>query len=146
MRALKRGIYRETKQQFKIAVDRMHDALACEKAWSEHVRRLPAEISNLRFIRYSPEFARDLPSLDDVGQLDRLQEAVGKDLERKSALFQKVAMQLVATSFYFEYESIQQRGTAAATITGQSCNSNPLYVTDHPAFRSYLLSICRRLL
>lgn len=104
---------------FKMASDRMHDALDCEKAWREHIRRLPAEMSNSRFIRYSPELVGDLPSLDDVDDLDRLQEAVGKDLERKSALFQKVAMQLVATSFYFEHEKIQQRGAAAATITGQ---------------------------
>lgn len=62
--------------------------------------------------------ARGLPSLDDVGQLDRLQEAVGKDLARNTILFQKVAMQLVATSFYFEHEKIQQRGTAGAVITG----------------------------
>lgn len=98
----------------------MHDALDCEKAWREHIRHLPIEISNSRFTRYSPEFPRGLPSLDDVGQLDRLQEAVGRDLARNdiTALFQKIAMQLVATSFYFEHTRVQQRGPEAAKITG----------------------------
>jgi hypothetical protein len=117
---LKRGIYRETKHLFKMAADRMHDALDCEKAWREHIRHLPEDISKSRFVRYSPELVKALPSLDDIDQLDRLQDLVRKDLARKAAQFHRLAMQLVATSFYFETEKIQQRGQAAAIITGRA--------------------------
>lgn len=119
--ALKRGIYRETKHMFKMAADRMHDALDCEKAWSQYIRHFPGDISESRFMRYSPELVKALPALDDVDQLDRLQETVRKDLDsaRNTARFQRLAMQLVATSFYFETEKIQQRGQVAATVTGK---------------------------
>lgn len=117
---LKRGIYRETKHLFKMAADRMHDTLDCEKAWKEHIRHLPEEISLSRFVRYSPELVKSLPSLDDIDQLDRLQELARKELARNAALFQRLAMQLVATSFYFETEKIHPRGQAAATISGRT--------------------------
>jgi hypothetical protein len=106
---LKRGICRETKELFKMAADRMHDALDCEKAWREHIRHLPDEISTSRFVRYSPELVKALPSLDDIDQLDRHQDLARKDLACKAAQFQRLAMQLVATSFYFETERIHQR-------------------------------------
>jgi hypothetical protein len=117
--ALKRGIYRETKHMFKMAADRMHDALDCEKAWREHVRHLPEDLAKSRFMRYSPEFVKSLPALDEVDQLDRLQDMARKDLARNAAQFERMAMHLVATSFYFETEKVKQCGQAAAIITGK---------------------------
>jgi hypothetical protein len=125
--ALKRGLYRETKHMFKMAADRMHDALDCEKAWNEHIRHLPDAISRSRFFRYSPALAKSLPTLDDIDALPRLQDAVRKDLECNVAQFQRLAMQLVASSFYFEHEKIQQRGQVAATVTGRSYVDAPIY-------------------
>jgi hypothetical protein len=69
-------------------------------------------------MRYSPELVKALPALDDVNQLDWLQNTVREDLPRNAAQFERIAMHLVASSFYFESEKISPWGQAAVTITG----------------------------
>jgi hypothetical protein len=116
---MKRGMYRETKHMFKMAPDRMHDALDCEKAWNEHIRRLPDAVSTSRFFRYIPTLVKSLPTLDDIDALPQFQDKARKDLECNAPRFQRFAMQLVATSFYFEHEKVQQRGQVTAMVTGR---------------------------
>lgn len=107
-----------------MATDRIQAALDCERTWDEHIRRLPDDVSRSRFVRYSPELLGKLPNLDDVYSLDTLQVEVRKDLEKNASMFRNLAMQLVATSFYFETEKVQESAQNTATIIGNVYSSN----------------------
>ncbi|KAF1844020.1 FabD/lysophospholipase-like protein [Cucurbitaria berberidis CBS 394.84] len=117
--AVRRGIFRNGKFLLKIAADHLQDALDCEKTWQEYTRRLPEEVSRSRFVRYSPQLIKDLPALDDVHRLDSLQEMVRGFLSEDAVKFRRLAMQLIATSFYFETEKVEQLALNTATITGK---------------------------
>jgi predicted acylesterase/phospholipase RssA len=118
--AMRPGIVRNGKFLLKIAADHIEDALDCEKTWDEYVRRIPHD-SRSRFVRYSPKLVKCLPALDDVYLVESLQDLASKHLseEKEAAGIQKLAMQLIATSFYFETEKVLQASTNAATITGR---------------------------
>jgi hypothetical protein len=119
----RKGILRNGKFLLKIATDHIQDALDCEKTWREYVRGLPDDLSRSRFVRYNIEMAKSLPDLDDVQRLDAVQERAKERLAEVPGYFQCLAMQLMATSFYFETEKTQQLMQNAATIRGKELTS-----------------------
>jgi hypothetical protein len=114
------GMIRNGKFLLKIAADHIEDALDCEKTWDEYVRRIPQDARS-RFVRYSPKLTKCLPGLDDVYIVDNLQNLASQDLtrEKEASSIQRVAMQLIATCFYFETEKVIPFSQNAATITGK---------------------------
>jgi hypothetical protein len=117
---MRRGMIRNGKFLLKIAADHIEDALDCEKTWGEYVRSIPRD-ARARFVRYSPKLVKCLPGLDDVYIVENLQKLVTEHLarEEEASSIQRVAMQLIATSFYFETEKVHQSPQNAATITGK---------------------------
>jgi len=114
----RRGIFRNGKFLLKIATDHIQDALDCEKTWREYVRGLPADLSRSRFVRYNIEMVKSLPDLDDVQSLKSVQERAKERLAGVPNYFRCLAMQLIATSFYFETEKTQPLMQHSATILG----------------------------
>ncbi|KAH7122438.1 hypothetical protein B0J11DRAFT_437907 [Dendryphion nanum] len=116
--SMKRGLFKNGKMMFRIATDHIQDALNCEKIWHDYIRPLPDQMTLSRFIRYNPKI-NDLPELDDVHAIGRLQKEVREQLNTDSILIGRIAMQLVATTFYFETERLLQQPHNNAIATGR---------------------------
>lgn len=114
---VKRGLFRNARLLFQIAQDHFKDALDCEKAFADHVTPFHTALQE-KFSRYNLE-VDDLPSLDDVQALERLQLRTKEHLDRDSNRIRKLALKLVATSFYFETERVQLFSATSATATGE---------------------------
>lgn len=115
----RRGITRNILFLCRIASDHIQSALDCEKAWHEYVGRLPDDFTSSRFVRYNIDMINNLPALDDVDRLEALQQFTRSKLVEDADHIRKLAMQLIATSFYFETEKVQNSVQNAATITGK---------------------------
>jgi hypothetical protein len=117
---VRKGLFRNGRSMLKIATDHIQDALDCDKAWGDYIRPLP-RAHDSRYVRYNIDVG-DLPSLDDVGALDRLQVEVKEYLLRDTPRIKRLALRLIATSFYFETERVQQFSPGSSTATGKQCS------------------------
>jgi hypothetical protein len=79
----------------------MATSIECERMWRNYLDQLPRTIRSTRFIRINPELSDTVPNIDDVEKMEPLQEEVESWLDNQKQVKQ-VAMQLVATCFYFE--------------------------------------------
>jgi hypothetical protein len=104
--SLRRGFLSHAKFLHQIAQDHIADALDCEKAFDDHVTSFHTELRE-KFVRYNVK-VDDLPVLDDVQALNSLQITTKDHLLKHSSSIKKLALQLIATSFYFETERVQQ--------------------------------------
>ena len=96
------GLFAYGKSLYKIAIDHIQASLDSERAWETYMNVLepPPEYRN-RFVRINPALKEDPPKLDDVGRMRYIQELVREQIRQDSQI-QQVAVQLVATCFYFE--------------------------------------------
>ncbi|OJD31446.1 lysophospholipase-like protein [Diplodia corticola] len=101
----RRGIFSYGKSLIKIAKDIIDSSLDCEKTWEAYINGLPKTCESSRFVRINPEVA-DLPQLDDIGEMKSLQTRVQNKLQnpRYEDILRRLAMRLVATSFFFEVQ------------------------------------------
>ena len=96
------GFFAYGKSLYKIAVDHMQASLDSEKAWDTYMSVLqPPREYRSRFIRINPQLDEDPPRSDDVGQMQYIQELIRERI-RDDKQIQRVALQLVASCFYFE--------------------------------------------
>lgn len=79
----------------------MATSIECERIWRNYLDQLPRSIRSTRFVRINPELPDAVPNIDDVDKMVPLQEALESWLDNQSKV-KEVAMQLVATCFYFE--------------------------------------------
>ena len=117
--SVKLGVLSHGMSLMKIAKDHIEDSLDCEKTWCEYVSLLSANASSSRFVRYNIALTEDPPTLDDLHSMKRLQDYVRTQLSNDSFRLKKLAMQLMATSFYFETSRIQQFTENGATVSGR---------------------------
>ena len=61
----------------------------------------PPSSNKLRYVRLNPQLDEDPPRLDEVDSMQYLQELV-RDKISSDDRVQKIALQLIASSFYFE--------------------------------------------
>jgi hypothetical protein len=80
----------------------MATSLECEKIHQSFLAMLPRDVKQSRCRRINPELSGDVPGLDEVKKMPALQEKVRLML-RNDALVKEVALQLVATSFFYQY-------------------------------------------
>jgi hypothetical protein len=127
----KPGIFAHGKSLVKLAKDHIEDSLDCEKTWRSYVSLLPPSASESRYVRYNPALMRDPPTLDDVPAMKPLQQEVRDQLSRDKYRLRGVAMQLMATSFYWETKQAQQFSNNTATVTGEIFKSpSPLGIAS----------------
>lgn len=96
------GLYSHGKSLYKIAVDHIASALDSERTWHSYISVLqPPSSHTIRYVRLNPQLNEDPPGLDEVDQMSYIQDKVRKEL-RSDNRIRRVALQLIASSFYFE--------------------------------------------
>ena len=96
------GFFAYGKSLYKIAVDHIQASLDSEKAWDTYMSVLqPPREYRSRFVRINPPLNEDPPRSDDVGQMQYIQELIREQI-RDNKQIERVALQLVASCFYFE--------------------------------------------
>ena len=95
------GLFAYGKSLYKIAVDHIQASLDSEKAWDTYMNILDPREYRSRFVRINPALDEDPPRLDDVDRMQHIQSLVREQI-RKNIQVSQVALQLVATCFYFE--------------------------------------------
>ena len=96
------GVFAYGKSLYKIAIDHIQASLDSEKAWETYMSVLqPPRHYRRRYVRINPALNENPPSLDDVDRMQYIKELVRGQIMRDDRI-QEVALQLVATCFYFE--------------------------------------------
>ncbi|KAK0631476.1 hypothetical protein B0T14DRAFT_3900 [Immersiella caudata] len=105
------GMLSNWRHLFQILRNNMKLALDCERIWDEYynftVPSLPGP-SSKRLIRINPTIRGVLPALDEVHRMDELRRDVRSYLETAKPRIDEVAHQLVASSFYFQLDSVER--------------------------------------
>ncbi|ORX91403.1 acyl transferase/acyl hydrolase/lysophospholipase, partial [Clohesyomyces aquaticus] len=96
----KRGIITHGRSLMKLAKDHIEDSLDCEKIWADYMSLRPPNTSQDHFIRYNVPLGK-VPMLDDIHSMEQLQQDVRAHLSSNSYRIKNLAMQLMATSFYW---------------------------------------------
>lgn len=108
------GLVSHGKSLYKIAIDHIASALDSEKTWLSYMNVLqPPSSHEMRYVRFNPPLDEDPPRLDKVEDMTYLQEIVRENLD-SDVRIQRVALQLIASSFYFEKSTallIEQDGS-----------------------------------
>ena len=114
------GVFSHGKALMRIAKDHVEDSLDCEKTWRDYSSLLPSSVIGSHIRRFNVALFEDPPALDDVHSLEKLQETVQQSLAQQGDDLRKIAMQLMATSFYFHTSRVQSFQNAGTTITGKA--------------------------
>jgi hypothetical protein len=125
----RRRPFEEVRMLFSLVKNHFEDSLDCEKTWKDYVAPLQ-DAHHPHFVRFNIPLSNNPPALDDVHRMKQLQEEVRAQLYKDSTHVHRVAMQLVATSFYFETTRAQQLTENVATISGTSFMSTATPVAD----------------
>jgi hypothetical protein len=94
----------------------MATSIECERMWGGYLDQLPKSVKSTRFVRINPELPEDVPTLDDVEKMIPLQEAAEYWLQHQATKVKRVALQLIATCFYFELLGLIINGKDEAYI------------------------------
>jgi len=131
------GVYNHAKQLMKIAKDHISHGLNSEKTWETYMDVLnPPASHRSRFVRLNAQLNHDPPQLDDVSQMNKFQEEVRDEFWGDQRI-KRVALQLVATSFYFERSGdVHTLPSGAIQCKGTQCPSSTILAA---------LNICDRL-
>ena len=99
---LRLGVFSHGKSLYKIAKDHIASSLDSEKTWETYMNVLqPPLIYRPRYVRLNPRLVEDPPGLDEVHRMKHLQ-GLTRDKFSDDDRIRKVALQLIASSFYFE--------------------------------------------
>lgn len=113
----------------KIAIDRLDNLLECNKIWDSYVADTStsdyskiSSINRKRSIRLNPDLRFEVPRLDAVEELERVEIAAMQDLKANKEYVVEVAHRLIASTFFFEKDSNSVR----ATDNGYECTGEYL--------------------
>jgi hypothetical protein len=99
---LRLGMLNQAKALLKIAMDHIASTLDSEKTWDNYLEVLnPTSHHRQRYVRLNPKLTEDPPALDEVDKMIHIQGIVRSQMMNDDRIRQ-VALQLTATSFYFE--------------------------------------------
>lgn len=108
------GVLSHGKLLYKMAADRIASGVDPEKAWDNYMSVLqPHPIDLPRYVRLNPQLSDEPPRLDEVYRMIPLQELVREKWRDDRKIYQ-VAVQLIASSFYFE------TSTPSESVTGET--------------------------
>ena len=100
--ASRSGVLAQAKSLYKIAVDHIASALDSEKTWHSYLNVLqPPSKHRMRYVRLNPQLNEDPPRMDEVNRMQYIQERA-RGMVQSDSKIQRVAYQLIASSFYFE--------------------------------------------
>ncbi len=127
------GVFSHGKSLYKIAIDHMHAALDSEKAWLTYMSVLqPVSSQRYRYIRLNPQLEEDPPRMDEVNRMLYFQNIVRGRLSSDDRI-QRVAHQLIASSFYFEKtQAVEAVDDGSVNCKGLAFKTSPslLYAND----------------
>lgn len=99
---LRRGVFSYGKSLYKIAKNHIASSLNSEMAWENYMNVLqPLPTDRSRYVRLNPRLIEDPPGLDEVHRMKYMQDLT-RDKFSNDDRIRKVALQLIASSFYFE--------------------------------------------
>lgn len=100
------GVWSHGKSLYKMAIDRIASTLDSEKTWETYMSILqPPLIHRPRYVRLNPKLDEEPPRLDEVHRMENIKGIV-RGKWRDDHEIQKVAHQLIASSFYFEKSTL----------------------------------------
>ncbi|KAK4446666.1 acyl transferase/acyl hydrolase/lysophospholipase [Podospora aff. communis PSN243] len=104
------GVFSNWRNLFQILRNNMELALDCDKIWDDFYLAAPLDFGtpSKRLFRINPTLGSELPALDAVGRMEELREKVDAYLGTARPMITAVAHQLVASTFYFELDSIEE--------------------------------------
>lgn len=116
------GVLSHGKALYRIAVDHIASTLDSEKAWHSYMSVLqPPSNHSAKYIRLNPQLDEDPPRLDEVERMMYIQEVV-REMSGSDNRIQKVALRLIASSFYFENSrSVELVPDGTVQIRGMCC-------------------------
>jgi hypothetical protein len=103
----------------RLAKNHMATSIECDNIWERFLSNLPRDIRQARVIRLNPELHGDIPALDEVKAMPKLGRDV-RDRWRSDMKIHRVALQLVATCFYFELTGSIVENTSDYTANGKN--------------------------
>ena len=117
------GVFSHGKALYKIAVDHIASTLDSEKAWHSYMNVLqPPSNHRSKYIRINPQLNEDPPRLDEVERMSYIQDMV-REMLMSDDKIQKVALRLIASSFYFEKsQSSDVTSDGKVQIRGMYCD------------------------
>lgn len=96
------GILSHGKSLYKIAKNHIESSLNSEKTWETYLSILPLPYpAKSRYVRLNPRIIEDPPGLDEVHRMHYIRD-VTRDQFKDDDRVRQVALQLIASSFYFE--------------------------------------------
>lgn len=99
---LRRGVLSHGKSLYKIAKNHIATSLDSETTWETYMNILqPPPIQRSRYVRLNLQLAEDPPKLDELHQMKYIQDLT-RDRFSDDGRIRRVALQLIASSFYFE--------------------------------------------
>lgn len=99
---LRRGVFSHGKSLYKLAKNHIALSLDSEKTWKTYMDVLqPHSSDRPRYVRLNLRLADDPPALDEVHRMRYIQKLT-RDHFGDGDQIRKVALQLIASSFYFE--------------------------------------------
>ena len=126
------GVFSHGKALYKIVVDHIASALDSEKAWHSYMNVVqPPPNHRSKYIRINPQLNEDPPRLDEIERMSYIQDMVREMLISDDKI-QKVALRLIASSFYFEKSqsadvtsdgTVQIRGMYCDHLFGSTCSA-----------------------
>ncbi|KAL9097592.1 MAG: hypothetical protein Q9165_000488 [Trypethelium subeluteriae] len=113
------GIIAHGSQLLGMLKNHMATSIQCERIWTDFTVHLPKHIKLSRFVRLDPELGIDVPQLDEVDHMERLQRSVRQQFQQDTRL-KALALRLVATLFYWEtFKQLGEPEGGACVIEGR---------------------------
>ena len=118
----RRGVLSHGKALIRIGMDHIASALDSEKAWHSYKNVLqPPSNHRAKYIRINPQLNEDPPHPDEVDRMSYIQDVV-REMSSSDERIQKVALRLIASSFYFEKsQSVEFAFDGSVQIRGLYC-------------------------
>jgi hypothetical protein len=96
-----RGLINHAANLLRLAKNHMATSIECDRIWDRFLDNLPRSVKQSRMVRLNPELPSDIPALDDVKAMPRLQHDI-RSRWRSDLKIYSVAVQLIATCFLFQ--------------------------------------------
>jgi hypothetical protein len=96
-----RGVFNHAANLLRLAKNHMATSIECERIWDRYLNNLPRAVRQSRMVRLNPELPGDIPDLDEIKSMSRLQQNV-RSRWRSDLKIYNVAVQLIATCFLFQ--------------------------------------------
>ncbi len=136
-----RGVLSHGKSLYGIAVNHIASSLDSEKTWHSYMSVIqPPTPDRARYVRINPQLSEDPPRLDEVGRLAYIQEKV-RDMLLSENKIQRVALRLIASSFYFEKSNATELKEDGSVLCKGTHHSPSLFSILTTRYRTNTLPI-----